>query len=69
MFEGRLLHGTGVNKTETPRRMFVGNSLKPNFRQQELWALSLAEDVLAAASPKVSAAPRRPRRRVHSSLF
>ena len=40
MFEGRLLHGTGVNTTETPRRMFVGNSLKPGFRQQELWALS-----------------------------
>ena len=69
MFEGRLLHGTGVNTTETPRRMFVGNSLKANFRQQELWALSLAKDVLAAASPKVSAAPRWPRRRANSSLF
>jgi hypothetical protein len=33
--------------------MYVGNSLKPNFRQQEMWALSLAPDVLASASPKL----------------
>jgi ectoine hydroxylase-related dioxygenase (phytanoyl-CoA dioxygenase family) len=53
MFEGRLLHGTGVNRTDTPRRMFVANSLKPQFRQQEMWALSLHPDVLANASPKL----------------
>lgn len=83
MFEGRLLHGTGVNKTDKPRRMYVspscatvadkgsesrhtvksnctkygwktyelrnryvGNSLKPSFRQQELWALSLKPEVM-----------------------
>ena len=53
MFEGRLLHGTGVNTTDQPRRMYVANSLKPNFRQQEMWAFSLAPDVLASASPKL----------------
>ena len=53
MFEGRLLHGTGVNKTDTPRRMFVGNSLKPSFRQQEIWTLSLKAEVLAELTPKM----------------
>ena len=53
MFEGRLLHGTGVNRTETARRMYVGNSLKSSFRQQEMWALSLHPDVLETASTKL----------------
>ena len=53
IFEGRLLHGTGVNKTDTPRRMFVGNSLKPGFRQQEIWTLSLKAEVLAELTPKM----------------
>ena len=53
LFEGRLLHGTGVNRTDQPRRMFVANCLKPQFRQQEMWALSLAPEVLAKASPKL----------------
>merc|ERR1719230_185810 len=53
IFEGRLLHGTGVNRTDKPRRMYVANSLKPQFRQQEMWALSLHPEVLAKASPKL----------------
>jgi len=53
LFEGRLLHGTGVNRTETPRRMYVANSLKPQFRSQELWPLTLNPEVLARASPKL----------------
>ena len=44
--QGRLLHGTGVNTTDKPRRMFVANALKPSFRQQEIWTLSLAPDVV-----------------------
>lgn len=33
--------------------MYVANSLKANFRQQEMWAMSLAPDVLSHASPKL----------------
>merc|ERR1711908_22652 len=33
--------------------MFVANSLKPQFRQQEMWALTLHPDVLASASSKL----------------
>ena len=54
MFEGRLLHGTGVNKTDRPRRMYVGNSLKPNFRQQEIWTLSLKPEVLSQLTTKMA---------------
>lgn len=53
LFEGRLLHGTGVNRTDKPRRVFVANSLKPQFVQQEMWLLSLNQEVLATASPKL----------------
>ena len=53
MFEGRLLHGTGVNKTDRPRRMYVGNSLKPNFRQQEIWTLSLKPELLPQLTEKM----------------
>lgn len=53
LFEGRLLHGTGVNRTDKPRRMYVANSLKPFFRSQELWPISLRPEVLAKASPKL----------------
>ena len=42
-----------VNKTDTPRRMYVGNSLKANFRQQEIWTLSISPEALARASPKL----------------
>lgn len=53
MFEGRLLHGTGVNKTDRPRRMYVGNSLKANFRQQEIWTLSLKPELLPQLTEKM----------------
>lgn len=36
VFEGRVLHGTGVNTTDQRRVMIVTNSLKPFMRQQEV---------------------------------
>lgn len=34
IFEGRLLHGTGVNKSEEPRMIMVMNSVKAFMRQK-----------------------------------
>ena len=53
VFEGRLLHGTGVNKSPAPRTILVMNSVKPFMRQQELHMLSARADVLKNASPKL----------------
>lgn len=40
VFEGRVLHGTGVNRTNKRRAMMVSNSLKPFLRQQEWVSLA-----------------------------
>ncbi len=53
MFEGRLLHGTGVNRSNATRTILVMNSIKPYMRQQELHLLSALPEVLANASPKL----------------
>lgn len=53
MFEGRLLHGTGVNRTNKPRMMMVTNSVKSFMRQQELHMLSADVEVLKNASHKL----------------
>lgn len=53
VFEGRVLHGTGVNRTNQRRAMMVSNSLKPWMRHQEVHLLSLAKDVIDKASPKL----------------
>ncbi len=53
MFEGRLLHGTGVNRSNASRSIMVMNSVKPFMRQQELHLLSARADVLQNASPKL----------------
>ena len=53
VFEGRLLHGTGVNKSTAPRAILVMNSVKSFMRQQELHMLSARADVLKNASPKL----------------
>jgi ectoine hydroxylase-related dioxygenase (phytanoyl-CoA dioxygenase family) len=53
IFEGRLLHGTGVNRSQTSRTILVMNSVKPYMRQQELHLLSALPEVLANASPKL----------------
>ncbi len=53
IFEGRLLHGTGVNKSDTSRTILVMNSVKPFMRQQELHMLSAAPEILENASDKL----------------
>lgn len=53
VFEGRVLHGTGVNWTDKPRAMLTTNSLKPFLRQQEVHILSTLPEVLKRASPKL----------------
>ena len=52
LFEGRLLHGTGVNKSNASRTIMVMNSVKSFMRQQELHLLSADPDVLARGSAK-----------------
>lgn len=51
--DGRLLHGTGINHTETPRIVMLSSMLKPFLRQQENWMLSVSPEVLQRASPKL----------------
>lgn len=53
VFEGRLLHGTGVNRTHKTRAMIVADARKPFMRQQELHFASVARDVLESAPPKL----------------
>jgi ectoine hydroxylase-related dioxygenase (phytanoyl-CoA dioxygenase family) len=53
IFEGRLLHGTGVNRSNGTRAIMVMNSVKPWMRQQEVHMLSALPEVLASASPKL----------------
>ena len=52
IFEGRLLHGTGVNRSDKPRTVLVMNSIKPFMRQQELLC-SLPVKILENASDKL----------------
>ena len=52
MFEGRLLHGTGVNQSNGSRMICVMNSIKPFMRQQELHMLSAKRQILENGSPK-----------------
>ncbi len=51
--DGRLLHGTGINHTDTPRIVMLNGMQKPWMRQQENWMLSVRPEVLARASEKL----------------
>ena len=51
--DGRLLHGTGINHTDSPRIMMLNGMQKPWMRQQENWMLSVRPEVLDRASPKL----------------
>jgi ectoine hydroxylase-related dioxygenase (phytanoyl-CoA dioxygenase family) len=51
--DGRLLHGTGINKTDIPRIVMLNGMQKPWMRQQENWMLSVRPEVLRRASPKL----------------
>lgn len=53
IFEGRLLHGTGVNKSAQPRTILVMNAIKPFMRQQELHLFSASSEILTNASDKL----------------
>lgn len=53
LFDGRLLHGAGVNRSSKRRYVAVMSNVKPWMRTQENWQLSVAPDVLANASPKL----------------
>lgn len=51
--DGRLLHSTGINHTETARIVMLNGMQHPVIRQQENWMLSVRPDVLKRASPKL----------------
>ena len=51
--DGRLLHSTGINHTQTPRIVMLNGMQHPLLRQQENWMLSVRPEVLNRASPKL----------------
>ena len=51
--DGRLLHSTGINHTDTPRVVMLNGMQHPLIRQQENWMLSVRPEVLERASPKL----------------
>lgn len=51
--DGRVLHGTGINHTETPRIAMLNGMQHPVIRQQENWMLSVLPEVIERASPKL----------------
>ena len=51
VFDGRLWHGTGRNVTAAPRHGLLTYFSRPFVRPQENCTLSVADDVLASASP------------------
>jgi len=53
VYDGRLLHGTGINHTDEPRIAMLNGMHKPWMKQQENWMLSVRPEVLQRASPKL----------------
>ena len=53
IIDGRVLHGTGINHTDSPRIVVLNAMQKPWLRQQENWMLSVRPEVLERASPKL----------------
>ena len=53
LFDGRLLHGTGVNRTPKQRFVATMSSVTAWTRQQENWIVTVSPEVLAEASPKL----------------
>ena len=53
VFDGRVLHGTGVNRSQQRRFVATMSNVKSWMRTQENWVISVAPDVLEAASPKL----------------
>ena len=53
LFDGRLLHGTGANRSDRRRYVAVSSTVKPWMRSQENWVMSVSPEVLARASDKL----------------
>ena len=53
VFEGRVLHGTGANRTDALRHVLLSYYCQPFMRQQENATLSLAPEVYDVASPEL----------------
>ncbi len=53
IFDGRLLHGTGANRTDQQRFVATMSNVAAWTRQQENWIMTVAPDVLEGASPKL----------------
>lgn len=53
IIDGRVLHGTGINHTDTPRIVMLNAMQVGWLRQQENWMLSVRPDVLERATPKL----------------
>ena len=49
IFEGRLWHGSGTNRTDEPRMGLLNTYCGPQFRPQENYTLGLLPEVLAGA--------------------
>ena len=53
LFDGRLWHGTGINRTDQRRFVATMSNVKPWMRQQENWVVSTLPEIIDAASPKL----------------
>ena len=53
IFDGRLLHGTGANRTDRQRFVATMSNVTSWTRQQENWIVTVSPEVLADASPKL----------------
>ena len=53
MFDGRLWHGTGANRTARRRHVLLGYFCRPWIRPQENFTLSLLDELYEEASPEL----------------
>ena len=53
MFDGRLWHGTGANRTSRRRHLLLGYFCRPWIRPQENFTLSLLDELYEEASPEL----------------
>ena len=53
VFDGRLWHGTGANRSSVRRAGVLGYYCRPFVRQQENMTMSLAPEVVAQCSPEL----------------
>jgi ectoine hydroxylase-related dioxygenase (phytanoyl-CoA dioxygenase family) len=53
LFDGRIIHGTGVNRSNERRFVATMSNVKSWMRTQENWVISVSPEVLESASPKL----------------